>query len=133
MKIRLKRIVCFVFTVLIVMSSACMENVKAGYVSEYQEKDPSDYIIGTFGREVSTGESCTIEMLGIRNTSCTLRAQRRIEQVRLDVRLAGDIDIPDTVSSGSFIFSRYLYTVICNVPYYNIQILNYIHSLDGKK
>lgn len=113
-------------------SGMCLNNTKADSLFEYVAESTTTSYIDSLDQERLYNESCTIEMLGVRNTVSILGTiKRSVEKWEGRTSL-----IVLCIEDMSFQFSNFHIAAIttqCFKGHGRAVVLDYIHNQDGKK
>ncbi len=134
MKTKYNAIICYILAVVMLLSGMCLENVEADSSFALTQTAQTASMIRSLDYEVLCNESCTIKMLGIRDTVYALNASRRTNY-RTDIRVRASVILfcVDKYTQNFSSFHAAVNAIQFPELYSKTAVLNYIHNQDGKK
>ncbi len=132
MQISYRRIICLILAVLMLFSGICLDGNKADTVFASSPVGSSGSIIDSLEDEIIENQSCTIEMLGVRNASNIVKALRR-SSLKIDVKMSVILFCAGLFAQNLSILYAVNDTTSLPDLYYKTAVLSYIQSIDGKK
>lgn len=126
------RIMCCVFAVLMLFSGMCLDDNKADILFASAPISQATAVIDSLDKEISENQSCTIDMLGVRNVSSAIRAAKR-SNFKMDTRMSAVLFCADLFTHNISILHAVTDTTELPDLYYKTAVLSYIQNIDGKK
>lgn len=127
-----KRILCSLLVLIMFLSGMCSENVSADSLFECISENQTVSTIDSLNNDIKIAESCTIEMLGIRNISY-VRSTAKRSMNRADLKTS--LVCLNTDDFLHLLSDFHITAYAIQLPELRSEavVLNYIHKKDGKK
>ena len=132
MKIKYQKRICFILIICMLFSGMCLEINKTDLLLKYDVKSHTTSKITSVQEKIINSDSCTVEMLGLRNASGIIHVAKQFSG-RWEANASLFFVCMDNLSQGMHNFF-----IAVNIPqfpelYPKAVVLNYIHNKDGKK
>ncbi len=132
LKERYNKFICYILALLVLFSGMCLENIKTDSSFAFKTVKSNDSYVKNLDTEFINNESCSVEMLGVRNVSRLVRNIRRVTY-RTDVRSFSCLVCADILAQNISNYYAVVEQVDLPALFGKAAILNFIHNKDGKK
>lgn len=132
MKLRYQKFICVIMAICMMFSGMCLNNTKADSLFERVAESTTTSYIDSLKQEGLNNESCTIEMLGVRNTVNILGTIKRSVE-KWEGRTSLVLLCMEEMTSQLSNYHIATITMQFLEGHGRTVVLEYIHNQDGKK